>query len=88
MSVLIVSSCASIKPDTQGYDGQTLYDVVPNPNWNPAIDPYSKDYPSEIVFTVDSSDVDIYNKVEAGQLFRRHTPKGSSFVEKLRVVGL
>ena len=33
-----------------------------------AIDPYSKNYPDEIDFTVDSSDVDIYNKVEAGQL--------------------
>jgi peptide/nickel transport system substrate-binding protein len=63
-----ISSCKSIKPDTQGYDGTTLYDVVPNPNWNPAVDPFSKDYPSEIVFTVDSSDVDIYNKIEAGQL--------------------
>ena len=62
-----VSSCTTIKPDTAGYDGQTIYDVVRNPNWNPAIDPYSKDYPNEIVYTVDASDVDIYNKVEAGQ---------------------
>lgn len=63
-----VSSCAAIKPDTTGYDGQTLYDVVRNPNWNEKIDPFSKNYPDEVRFTVDSSDVDIYNKVEAGQL--------------------
>ncbi len=63
-----ISSCKTIKPDTSGYDGQTVYDVVRNPNWNPKIDPFSKNYPDEIVFTVDSSDVDIYNKIEAGQL--------------------
>ena len=63
-----ISSCKTIKPDTQGYDGVTTYDVVRNPNWNPKIDPYSKNYPNEILWTVDSSDVDIYNKVEAGQL--------------------
>jgi peptide/nickel transport system substrate-binding protein len=63
-----ISSCKTIKPDTQGYDGQTTYDVVRNPNWNSKVDPYSKNYPNEIVFTVDSSDVDIYNKIEAGQL--------------------
>jgi len=63
-----VSSCKTIKPDTSGYDGQTVYDVVRNPNWNPKIDPFSKNYPDEIVWTVDSSDVDIYNKIEAGQL--------------------
>jgi peptide/nickel transport system substrate-binding protein len=63
-----VSSCAAIKADTTGYDGQTLYDVVRNPNWNEAVDPYSKNYPDEVRFTVDASDVDIYNKVEAGQL--------------------
>jgi peptide/nickel transport system substrate-binding protein len=63
-----VSSCKSIKPDTAGYDGVTTYDVVRNPNWNPKIDPWSKNYPNEIVWSVDSSDVDINNKIEAGQL--------------------
>jgi peptide/nickel transport system substrate-binding protein len=63
-----VSSCAAIKPDTTGYDGQTIYDLVRNPNWNEAADPYSKNYPDEVRFTVDASDVDIYNKIEAGQL--------------------
>jgi peptide/nickel transport system substrate-binding protein len=63
-----VSSCKSIKPDTSGYDGQTQYNLVRNPNWNPKIDPYSKNYPDAINFSVDASDVDIYNKIEAGQL--------------------
>jgi peptide/nickel transport system substrate-binding protein len=63
-----ISSCKTIKPDTQGFDGVTTYDVVRNPNWNPAIDPYSKNYPDEVVWNVDSSNVDIYNKIEAGQL--------------------
>ena len=63
-----ISSCKTIKADTAGYDGQTNYDLVRNPNWNPKIDPYSKNYPDAINFTVDASDVDIYNKIEAGQL--------------------
>jgi peptide/nickel transport system substrate-binding protein len=63
-----MSSCSAIKPDTAGYDGQTLYDIVRNPDWNPKIDPYSKNYPDEMKFEVDASDVDIYNKVEAGTL--------------------
>jgi peptide/nickel transport system substrate-binding protein len=63
-----VSSCSAIKADTAGYDGQTIYDLVRNPNWNKAADTYSKNYPDEIRFTVDASDVDIYNKIEAGQL--------------------
>jgi peptide/nickel transport system substrate-binding protein len=62
-----VSSCKSIKADTQGYDGETNYDLVRNPNWNPKIDPYSKDYPDAINFQVDATEVDAYNKVEAGQ---------------------
>ena len=63
-----VSSCKSIKPDTAGYDGVTSYDVVRNPNWNKSTDPFSMNYPDEIHWTVDASDVDIYNKVEAGQM--------------------
>jgi peptide/nickel transport system substrate-binding protein len=62
-----ISSCNTIKPDVQGYDGISTYDVVRNPNWNPKIDPFSKNYPDEIVFNIDASDVDIYNKVESGQ---------------------
>jgi len=62
-----VSSCKTIKPDTQGYDGQTNYDLVRNPNWNPKIDPYSKNYPDAINFQVDATEVDTLNKVEAGQ---------------------
>ncbi len=63
-----ISSCAAIKPDTTGYDGQTLYDVVRNPNYVQSTDQYRKNLPDEIRFTVDSSEVDVANKIEAGQL--------------------
>jgi peptide/nickel transport system substrate-binding protein len=63
-----ISSCSTIKPDTTGYDGQTVYDVVRNPNYVQSTDQYRKNYPNEVIFTVDASDVDIYNKIEAGQL--------------------
>ncbi len=63
-----ISSCAAIKPDTTGYDGQTIYDLVRNPNYVQATDPTRKNYVDEVRFTVDASNVDIYNKIEAGQL--------------------
>ncbi|HUY71078.1 MAG TPA: ABC transporter substrate-binding protein [Gaiellaceae bacterium] len=63
-----ISSCSTIKPDTSGYDGQTLYDVVRNPNYVQSTDPYRKNYPDEIRFTVDTNEVDVANKIEAGQL--------------------
>ena len=63
-----ISSCSTIKPDTTGYDGQTIYDLVRNPNYVQSTDQYRKNDPDEVVFTVDASNVDIYNKIEAGQL--------------------
>jgi peptide/nickel transport system substrate-binding protein len=62
-----ISSCSTIKP-ASGYDGQTILDLVRNKNYNQATDPTRKNYVDEVRFTVDASNVDIYNKIEAGQL--------------------
>ncbi len=61
-----ISSCAALKP-ASGYDGQTHLDVVRNPNYKQSTDPTRKNYVDAVNFTIDSSDVDIYNKIEAGQ---------------------
>jgi len=62
-----ISSCSKIKP-AAGYDGQTHLFLVRNPNWNKSWDKYRKALPDQIQFTVDASNVDIYNKIGAGQL--------------------
>jgi peptide/nickel transport system substrate-binding protein len=62
-----ISSCKTIKP-ASGYDGQTHLFLVRNPNYDQATDPTRKNYVDQVQFTVDSSDVDIYDKIEAGQL--------------------
>jgi len=67
MDKVDASSCAALKP-ASGFDGQTVMDLVRNPNYTHSSDPTRKNYPDEVKFTVDASDVDIYNKVEAGQL--------------------
>jgi len=61
------SSCSSIEP-ASGFDGQTMLDVVRNPNYEQSTDPTRKNYVDEVRFLIDSSDVDIYDKIEAGQL--------------------
>jgi peptide/nickel transport system substrate-binding protein len=69
MDKVDISSCAAIKP-ASGYDGQTIYDLVRNPNYNPATDSTKarQNFPDEVRFLVDASSDDIYNKIEAGQL--------------------
>jgi peptide/nickel transport system substrate-binding protein len=62
-----ISSCSAIKP-ADGYDGQTHLFLVRNPNYDPKTDGTRKNYVDQVRFTVDASDVDIYNKIEAGQL--------------------
>jgi ABC-type transport system substrate-binding protein len=62
-----ISSCANIKA-ASGFDGTTQLDLVRNPNYNQASDPYRKNYPDEVRFLVDASNTDIYNKIEAGDL--------------------
>ncbi len=60
------AGCSAIKP-VAGYDGQTIMDLVRNPNYKQSTDPTRKNYVDEVRFLIDSSDVDIYNKIEAGQ---------------------
>jgi len=61
-----ISSCSNLKP-AAGYDGQTQMDLVRNPNYKQSTDPYRKNYVDEVRFLIDASNVDIYNKIEAGQ---------------------
>jgi len=69
MDKVDISSCAAIKP-ASGYDGQTIYDLVRNPNYDPKTDSTAarQNFPDEVKFLVDASSDDIYNKIEAGQL--------------------
>jgi len=62
-----VSSCSNIKP-ASGFDGQTILDLVRNPNYDQSTDPYRKNYADEFRFIVNASNTDIYNKIEAGEL--------------------
>jgi len=64
-----ISSCAAIKP-ASGYDGQTLYDLVRNPNYDPKTDTKAarENFPDQVRFIVNASADDIYNQVEAGNL--------------------
>jgi peptide/nickel transport system substrate-binding protein len=61
-----ISSCSAMKP-ASGFDAQTILDLVRNPDYKQSTDQYRKNYVDEVKFLVDSSDVDIYNKIEAGQ---------------------
>jgi peptide/nickel transport system substrate-binding protein len=63
------SSCSTLKP-LSGFDGQTHLDLVRNPNYDPRTDSTSsrQNLPDKFEWTVDSSNVDILNKVAAGQL--------------------
>jgi peptide/nickel transport system substrate-binding protein len=70
-----VSSCSKLvdkkgKPlqPASGYNPASLLDVVRNPDYVQSTDPTRKNYVNEVRFIIDSSDVDIYNKIESGQL--------------------
>ena len=60
-----ISSCSALKP-AAGYDGQTHMQLVRNPNYKQSTDPTRKNYVDEVNFLIDASNVDIYNKIEAG----------------------
>jgi peptide/nickel transport system substrate-binding protein len=64
-----ISSCNAIKA-ASGFDGQTILDLVRNPNYDPKTDTRAarENYPDEIQFIVNSSADDIYAKIEAGEL--------------------
>jgi peptide/nickel transport system substrate-binding protein len=61
-----ISSCSAMKP-ASGFDAQTHLNLVRNPNYKQSTDPYRKNYVDAVNFVIDSSAVDIYNKIEAGQ---------------------
>jgi len=69
MDKVDASSCNTIKP-ASGFDGQTIYDLVRNPNYNPATDSKAarESFPDEVRFIVNASADDIYNKIDAGEL--------------------
>ncbi len=69
MDKVDVSSCDAIKP-ASGYDGQTIYDLVRNPNYVASTDSKAarENLPDEFKFIVNASADDIYAKIEAGQL--------------------
>jgi peptide/nickel transport system substrate-binding protein len=64
-----ISSCSAVKA-ASGFDGQTILDLVRNPNYDPKTDSRAarENYPDEIQFIVNSSADDIYAKIEAGEL--------------------
>ena len=65
MDSVDISSCAAIKP-ASGYDGQTMLDLVRNPDYVQSTDNTRKNYVNEVRFLVDASSVDIFNKIENG----------------------
>jgi peptide/nickel transport system substrate-binding protein len=64
-----ISSCAAIKP-MSGWNGQTSMTLVRNPDYDPATDsPAAREaLPDEFVFSIDTSVVDLLDRVEAGDL--------------------
>jgi peptide/nickel transport system substrate-binding protein len=69
MDKVDASSCKTIKP-ASGFDGQTIIDLVRNPNYDPKTDSRAarENFPDEIQFIVNSSAVDIHNKIASGEL--------------------
>ena len=63
-----ISSCAAVKP-ASGFDGQTIMDLVRNPNYDPKTDSKAarENYPDEFKFVVNANADDILNKIEAGE---------------------
>jgi len=78
-----ISSCSKIKP-ASGFDGQTIYDLVRNPNYKASTDSKKarENFPDEVRFIVDASADDIYNKIEAGQLDMATSTIPPSFLKK------
>jgi peptide/nickel transport system substrate-binding protein len=69
MDKVDISSCKAIQ-GASGFDGQTILDLVRNPNYDPKTDSKAarENFPDEVQFIVDSSADDIYSKIEAGEL--------------------
>jgi peptide/nickel transport system substrate-binding protein len=69
MDKVDISSCKALQ-GASGFDGQTILDLVRNPNYDPKTDSRAarENFPDEVQFIVDSSADDIYSKIEAGEL--------------------
>ena len=69
MDKVDISSCAAIKP-ASGFDGQTIYDLVRNPNYDPKTDSVvaRQNLPDEFKNIVNASADDIFNQIEAGTI--------------------
>src|SRR5262249_36288676 len=63
-----ISSCSAVKP-ASGFDGQTVLDLVRNPNYDAKTDSKAarENYPDEFKFLVNANADDIVNKAEAGE---------------------
>ena len=63
------SNCKTVK-GASGFDGQTILDLVRNPNYDPKTDTKAarENFPDEVQFIVNSNADDIFNKIEAGEL--------------------
>jgi peptide/nickel transport system substrate-binding protein len=77
------SSCGNIKA-ASGYDGQTKYLLVRNPNYAPSTDSTAarENFPDEVHFLVNASFDDIYNKIEAGELDMANSTIPPTFLKK------
>jgi peptide/nickel transport system substrate-binding protein len=78
---LNISSCANVKP-VAGYDGQTVMDLVRNPNYKQSTDNTRKNAIDEFRFLIDASNVDIFNKVESGQFNYGHSSIPNNVLKK------
>jgi len=69
MDKVDISSCNALQ-GASGFDGQTILDLVRNPNYDPKTDSTAarENFPDEVQFIVDSSADDIFSKIEAGEL--------------------
>jgi len=78
-----ISSCAKVKP-TSGFDGQTILDLVRNPNYSPKTDSKAarENYPDEFKFIVNANADDILNKIEAGEYDTATTSVPPQFLKK------
>jgi len=66
---LDASSCGKLKP-VEGFDGQTVLDLVRNPSYDAKTDTKAarENFPDEFQFLVNSSADDIHNKIQADDL--------------------
>jgi peptide/nickel transport system substrate-binding protein len=64
-----ISSCSKVQP-ASGFDGQTILDLVRNPNYDAKTDSKAArgNYADEVQFIVNANADDIFSKIAAGEL--------------------